>query len=138
VLAGPVVHPPPPTPGVVVAGVVDEAVKWGLLRGASALVSPSAYESFSFVVLEAWSVATPVLVHAGCAATREHAEASGAGLWYDGYASFEVIVERLLADRALGAASAARGRDYVEARYRWPSVLTRYGSLVDEVLAGRR
>ena len=54
VLVGPVVDRPPAHPDIVVAGRVDEADKWGLLRGARALVSPSPYESFSLVLLEAW------------------------------------------------------------------------------------
>ena len=73
VFAGPVVHAPPAHPDVVLAGVVDESVKWGLLRGASALVSPSAFESFSIVLMEAWSVGTPALVNARCPVTLDHA-----------------------------------------------------------------
>src|SRR5207253_8957229 len=73
VFAGPVVHPPPEHPDIVVLGPVDESTKWGLLRGALALVSPSAFESFSIVVLEAWSVGTPVLVNARCPVTVDHA-----------------------------------------------------------------
>jgi len=54
VFAGPVANQPPPHPDVVTVGAVDEAVKWGLLRDAFALVSPSAFESFSIVLMEAW------------------------------------------------------------------------------------
>ena len=53
----------PPHPDIVIVGRVEEDVKWGLLRAARALVSPSAYESFSIVLLEAWSVDTPALVN---------------------------------------------------------------------------
>ena len=42
-------------------GPVDEATKWSLLRHAEALVSPSPYESFSLVLMEAWQAGTPVL-----------------------------------------------------------------------------
>jgi glycosyltransferase involved in cell wall biosynthesis len=136
VFAGPVVHPPAPHPDVVVAGRVDEATKWGLLRGAVALLSPSAYESFSFVVLEAWSAGVPAIVHAACAATREHADASGAGLVFDGYLAFEVILDRLLADRDLASVLALRGRRYVDDNFRWPDVIGRYRRLVEVVAAG--
>ena len=136
VFAGPVVHPPAPHPDVVVAGRVDEATKWGLLRGAVALLSPSAYESFSFVVLEAWSAGVPAIVHAACAATREHAEASGAGLVFDGYLAFEVILDRLLSDRDLAVTLAARGRTYVDNNFRWPDVIDRYRRLVEAVAEG--
>ena len=43
------------------------------------MVNPSAYESFSLVLLEAWTLGIPVLVNASCAATMEHCRASGGG-----------------------------------------------------------
>ena len=39
---------------VVVAGRQPEEVKWGALQGCAFVISPSAWESFSLVVLEAW------------------------------------------------------------------------------------
>ncbi|MCZ7531676.1 MAG: glycosyltransferase [Acidimicrobiia bacterium] len=118
---------------MVVAGPVDEATKWGLLRGALALVSPSAYESLSLVVLEAWSVGTPVLVNGACATTRRHCATSGGGLWFEGFGAFDRAVERLVADGDLRAAMGSAGSAYVEARYRWPVVLDRYTSFLVRV-----
>ena len=60
-----------------------------------ALVSPSANESFSLVLLEAWVAGVPAVVNGRCAVTREHCERSGGGLWFDGYAQFEAVVDRL-------------------------------------------
>lgn len=133
VLAGPVVDGPAPHPDVLVAGAVDEATKWGLLRYATALVSPSAYESLSLVVLEAWSVGTPVLVNGACATTRRHCVTSGGGLWFDGFGTFEVVLERLVGDDGLRSELGAAGAAYVEARYRWPVVLDRYTSFLDRL-----
>jgi len=133
VFAGPVVDGPPAHPDVIVAGSVDEATKWGLLRGARALVSPSAYESLSLVVLEAWSVGTPVLVNGACATTRRHCTASGGGLWFEGFGAFEVAAGRLVANDALCRDLGAAGRTYVEARYCWPAVLTRYTAFLERV-----
>jgi glycosyltransferase involved in cell wall biosynthesis len=130
VVAGPVAHRPPPHPDVVLAGPVDEAVKWGLLRGATALVSPSAHESFSLVVLEAWLAGAPVVVNGACGPTVEHCQLSGGGAWFDGYASFEVVLDRLLADPGLRRALAERGRRYVEDRFRWPVLIRRYADLL--------
>lgn len=133
VLAGPVVDAPAPHPDVLVAGSVDEATKWGLLRGAVALVSPSAYESLSLVVLEAWCAGTPVLVNGACATTRRHCVVSGGGLWFDGFGSFEIALARLTRDAALREALAAAGSEYVEAHYRWPVVLDRYTAFLRRV-----
>ena len=61
-------------------------------------VSPSALESFSLVVLEAWVDRVPVVVNATCDPTREHCERSGGGLWFASYREFEGVLDRLLAD----------------------------------------
>jgi glycosyltransferase involved in cell wall biosynthesis len=129
--AGPVVHPPPAHPDVIVAGIVDEPVKWGLLRGAVSLVNPSAKESFSLVLLEAWVSGVPVVVNGRCAVTREHCERSGGGLWFDSYAQFEAVVDRLVGDDELRASLAARGAAYVDRSYRWPTIAGRYEAFLE-------
>jgi glycosyltransferase involved in cell wall biosynthesis len=136
VFAGSVSDAPPPLADVLVAGPVDEATKWGLLRGATALVSPSAYESLSLVVLEAWAAGTPVLVNGVCAPTRGHCARSGGGLWYDGSASFEVALDRLVHDASLRGAMARQGQAYVERSYRWDVVLRRYTRFLESVHRG--
>lgn len=126
VMAGPVVDRPPPHPDIVVAGPVDETVKWGALRGAAALVSPSPFEAFSIVVVEAWTAGTAVLVNASCLATSEHVARCGGGLAFAGYGQFEVAVERLVNEPALGAALARRGMAHVSRHYTWPVLVDRY------------
>jgi glycosyltransferase involved in cell wall biosynthesis len=133
VFAGPVVHGPPECPDIVVAGRVDEPLKWGLLRGAFALASPSAFESFSIVLMEAWSVGTPALVNARCPVTLDHARRSGGGLAFGCYAELEVALDRLLASPALGDALGAAGRAYVDHHYRWPDVVDRYATFLTRV-----
>jgi glycosyltransferase involved in cell wall biosynthesis len=136
VLAGPVAQPVDPHPDVVVTGFVDDDVKWGLLRGAELLVQPSSNESFSFVVLESWLAGRPVIVHAGCPATREHAAASGGGVWMDGTASLFSALDRLLSDERLRAVLAQRGRAYVLERYTWDAVVSRYASFLGSLRLG--
>jgi glycosyltransferase involved in cell wall biosynthesis len=133
VYAGQVVHPLPEHPDVHVVGMVDEPVKWGLLRGADALVSPSANESFSLVLLEAWMAGIPAVVNGRSAVTREHCERSGAGLWFDGYAQFETVVDRL-GDPDLRHQLAARGAAYVERFYQWPALANRYEAFLQRVV----
>ena len=133
VFAGPVVHQPVPHSDIVLAGAVDEPVKWGLLRGALALVSPSAFESFSIVLMEAWTVGTPALVNRRCAVTRDHAERSGGALTFGSYAELEVALDRLTTSPAVGKALGAAGRTYVDAHYRWPDVVARYTTLLSKL-----
>ncbi|MGH9069174.1 MAG: glycosyltransferase family 4 protein [Acidimicrobiales bacterium] len=135
---GQVVDRPPAHPDIVVAGPVEEAFKWGVLEGATALVSPSALESFSLVVTEAWSAGVPVMVNAACEATMEHCRRSGGGLWWGGYAELEAGLDLLLGDEAVRLGLAERGRAYVEANFAWPVVLDRYEAFLGGVLARSR
>lgn len=135
VLAGPVVHQPTAHRSVRVLGAVDEATKWGLLRNAVALVNPSAYEAFSIVVGEAWTAGIPVVVNARCGPTVEHCRISGGGMWFGDYAGYEVIIDRLRTDAELRRCLAARGRAYVDARFRWPVVVDRYSAFLRQVAA---
>ncbi len=130
-LVGPVAVRPIDRPEIIVTGAVDEAVKWDILKNAEALVSPSPYESFSIVLMEAWSQGVPALVNASCAATRESCEQSGGGLWFDGYARFEAAVDRLVGDARLRRELGERGRLYVEENFRWPTVVERYARFLE-------
>jgi len=136
VFAGPVVHPPDPHPDVLVTGVLSEQDKWSALAGCEALVSPSANESFSIVLLEAWVSGRPALVNARCGPTSEHARRSGGGLAFDGYAAFETALVRVLGDPGLARAMGDAGRSYVEGSFTWPVVTTRYHRWL-QGLAGR-
>ncbi|HEY1828076.1 MAG TPA: glycosyltransferase family 4 protein, partial [Acidimicrobiales bacterium] len=109
VLVGQVVDPPDPADDIVVTGIIDDASKWGLLRGARALVAPSPFEAFSLTVVEGMTAGAPVIVNARCGATREHCERSGAGMWFEGYGEFEAVVDRLTGDAELHATMARNG-----------------------------
>lgn len=137
VLAGPVVDRPPDEVDLLVPGAVPESTKWGLLRGAQALVHPSLMESFSLVLLEAMSVGTMVVVNAGCHATMEHVRRSAAGLSYRGYAELEGVLDRITADGPLREQLGRRGLDYVSQHFAWPVVLERYGGFIEAVV-GRK
>jgi glycosyltransferase involved in cell wall biosynthesis len=130
---GPVTARIPLHPDIVVTGVVGEEDKGDIVRDAVVSVSPSALESFSLVVLEAWQAATPVVVNATCDPTREHCERSGGGLWFASYAEFEAVLERLLADAPLRRHLGARGAAYVASHYDWPVVIERYARFLTGV-----
>lgn len=133
VLVGQVVDAPERDPDIVVTDMVDDAVKWGLLRGARVLVAPSPHEAFSITVVEALSAGAPVIVNAACAATREHCERSGAGMWFEDFAEFEAIVDRMTGDVDLYERMRSNGLRYVARRYRWPVILDRYRGFLARV-----
>ena len=124
-------------PDVVVAGRQPEAVKWGALGAAEVFITPSAFESFSLVVLESWLAGTAVLVNGLCAATMEHCRRGGGGLWFTSYATFEAALDRLLEDGDLRADLGRRGEAYARATFAWEPLLDRYEALCERVLARR-
>jgi len=134
VLAGPVTAVPPAHPDIVVTGPVSEPEKWALLRGATAFVQPSPHEAFSIVLMEAWSEGRAVVVNGRCEATKEHCRRSGGGLWFESYAEFEAVVDRLVGDEALRHSLGRRGRAFVEANFRWPTIIDRYGRFATSLL----
>jgi glycosyltransferase involved in cell wall biosynthesis len=124
-------------PAVRALGFRPEAEKHDAIAGATALVMPSPHESFSFVILEAWSQGTPVLATARSAVLRGHVERSGAGLLYDrAPGDFGTVAGSLLGDEPLRKTLGERGRAYVETRYRWPGITRQYLDFVAQVFGG--
>jgi glycosyltransferase involved in cell wall biosynthesis len=120
---------------VVVAGRQPEDVKWGALQACEFAVTPSAWESFSLVVLEAWLAGAPVVVNRRCAATLEHCRRSRGGLSFLDYADFETVADRLLNDTALRERLVANGRAYTHRVFNWSAIVDRYETLADRILA---
>jgi glycosyltransferase involved in cell wall biosynthesis len=122
-------------PGIVVAGPQPEDVKWGAFDACTAVVSPSAWESFSLVLIEGWLARKPVLVNGRCEPTVEHCRRSSGGLWWGDYGDFEVAIDRLLAEPELRSTLAANGQEYASRLFSWPAITTRYVTLAERILA---
>jgi glycosyltransferase involved in cell wall biosynthesis len=133
-LVGPVSAELDPHPDIVTTGAVSEPDKWDIVRDALIAVSPSALESFSLVVVEAWVDRVPVVVNGACGPTREHCEQSGGGLWFTSYPEFEAVLDRLLADTELRALLGARGKAYVDTHFKWPVLIGRYAQFLRSVV----
>jgi glycosyltransferase involved in cell wall biosynthesis len=118
--------PPRLARDVVDVGYVPLQDKADAFAAALALCQPSLLESFSLVVMEAWLAGLPVLVHGGCAVTREHCRAANGGLYFDDYFEFAEALDLLLADPGLRRGLADGGRAYVQARFGWPAVTDAY------------
>ena len=79
-------------------------------RNARAVVVPSLFpETFGYVVLEAFSVGTPVVVHEGGGALYETGFLSGGGLAYRTDSELLTAMRRMVHDRELHDELAARG-----------------------------
>ncbi len=130
VLAGPVVLPVPPRPGLYLLGRVDDDLLDALLVHARALVMPSLLESLSLVVLEAWNRETPVLVNARCDVLLGQVRRADGGLYYRTGDDFAGAARRLADDPGTARAFGRQGLAYVEREYRWPLVLERIESIL--------
>lgn len=110
---------------------LDEREKQRLLRYALYLCQPSINESFSIVLMEAWMVGTPVVVHGECPVTRHHVVESGGGLYLSSPTDLAGVTRFFMEDSERQAEFAARGRQYVDREFSWDAVLDRF----DRVLA---
>lgn len=123
VLAGDQIVDLPSDPSIIVTGFLDEPVKQGLIRGALALVQPSYFESFSIVLCEAWVHSRPALVQGQSPVLKGQAERSAGAIHYEGFAEFEQAVMILEENKGLVEQLGSKGRQYVEDKYRWSTVL---------------
>lgn len=57
---------------------------------------PSKNESFSFVIMESWLCRRPVLVHEGCAVTKNFVSCCNGGLYFGNYYDFQETVKYIL------------------------------------------
>lgn len=128
VLLGNVFMELPARDDVVALGRVSEGEKWAALAAADALVLPSHLESLGIVLLEAWQVATPVLVPAWNAVTAGQTGRSGGGATYAGRDAFGAALASLLED---GRARGEAGRAWVERECAWPAFDARLDRLLE-------
>ncbi|MEZ5230014.1 MAG: glycosyltransferase, partial [Acidimicrobiales bacterium] len=106
-------------------GLLSEDGRNAAMAGARAYVQPSALESFSLTVLEAWLAGTPVIANAASDVVSWHVERSGAGVRYRSLDELLGFLEVLGSDAQLAGDLARTGRAYVLAHYRWEDVLDR-------------
>lgn len=135
VVVGEPVQAPPDHPDVVVTGFVDEATKRGAVQGATLLVQPSYFESFSMVLAEGWLQRRPAVVQGHCDTLAGHAHRSGGAIAYHGYAEFEAAVELVTGDEGLARSLGEAGRRYICANYTWDVVLQRYEELLERIMS---
>jgi glycosyltransferase involved in cell wall biosynthesis len=109
---------------------VSERDKQRLIQHSLCVCQPSVNESFSIVLMEAWLLSVPVLVHAGCDVTRHHAIQSGGGLYFGSQSDFDGVVHELVRNAGLAAQLGVAGRQYVKEQYSWERVLSRFDSVL--------
>ncbi len=106
-------------------GLVSDRDRDDAFAAAAAYLQPSAMESFSRTVMEAWLAGTPVIANAASAVVSWHCDRSGAGLTYDDDLDLEQCLRFVAEAPAEAAALAVPGRQYVLDHYTWPATLDR-------------
>ncbi len=131
VFAGPVTTQPIKFPDILTLGPVSDDEKWSLLRECTALVNPSAFESFSLVLFEAWSFSHPVIVNAQCEVTADHVNDSNGGFVFSDFAHFEAQINMIVSKPAVRIALGENGKKYLENDYRWEVIVRKMGEFLD-------
>jgi glycosyltransferase involved in cell wall biosynthesis len=109
-----------------------------LFQGARAVVVPSLFpETFGYVVLEAFAVRTPVVVHQGGGALHETGVLSGGGLGYQTDAEMLLAMRRIVHDEDLREELADRGYTIRTTAWSEAAHLDRYSSIIEGARAGR-
>jgi len=97
-------------PNVHFEGLLGGPALARLFRGARAVVVPSLFpETFGYVVLEAFAVGTPVVVHEAGGALLETGVLSGGGIGYRSDGELLLALRRVVHDEELRGDLAARG-----------------------------
>lgn len=124
-------------PHVHFLGRLDHARLQSFYRQAIAAVVPSlCFETFGFVVIEAFATKTPVIVH-DIGALPEVVTSGGGGLIYRTGAELRAAVERLQAEPGLRRELGEQGyRSYVE-RYTEAPHLRQYYALIEQIEGAR-
>ena len=109
-----------------------------LFHGARAVVVPSLFpETFGYVVLEAFAVRTPVVVHQGGGALAETGVQSGGGLGYQTDAELLLALRRIVHDDDLRDELAHRGYAMRTGEWSEAAHLDRYFGLIQGIRAAK-
>jgi glycosyltransferase involved in cell wall biosynthesis len=123
----------PDRPDIRMLGFVSEEDKFNAMSAAAVFLMPSQMESLSIVILEAWSVETPVLVNGNCAVLRGQCTRSNGGLYYTDYDEFEACLDLLLTQDELAIALGTNGKQYIQQHYQWDIIDRKLMKVVEMV-----
>lgn len=113
-------------------GFVPDDDRNDLFAAAEAYLQPSAYESFSRTIMEAWLAGTLVIGSAASPVVAWHCERSGAGLTYRDDFELEQCLLFLAGAPEAGARLAAGGRSYVLEHYAFDAVMDRVEDCLEQ------
>ena len=119
---------------VVDLGYLPAAEVPSAFAAAEAYLQPSANESFSRTIMEAWLAGTLVIANGASEVVSWHLERSGAGLAYSDELELGECLRFVAEAPKVAAHLAGRGRDYVLSHYTWPKVLDAMERSLEELM----
>jgi glycosyltransferase involved in cell wall biosynthesis len=126
-------------PNVKFEGLLGGTAVARLFHGARAVVVPSLFpETFGYVILEAFAVRTPVVVHRSAGALDENGVGSGGGLGYETDAELLLALRRIVHDTELRDELAHRGYSMRTGEWSEAAHLDRYFDLIQRIRASRQ
>lgn len=125
-------------PNVRFEGLLGGPALARLFHGARAVVVPSLFpETFGYVVLEAFAVRTPVVVHLGGGALRETGVLSHGGLGYQTDGEMLLALRRIVHDHDLREELAHRGYSLRTTDWSEAAHIDRYFELIQGIRTAR-
>ncbi|MCM1082011.1 MAG: glycosyltransferase [Clostridium sp.] len=122
----------PKHPAIHYLGFVSEEDKFDGISGAKLLWLPSQFESLSIAVLEAMSLAVPILVNGKCEVLKGHCEKSNGGLYYTDYEKCSDALDKLL-EKNCQKKMGSNAREYIERNYLWDNIIKKIEGLIEEI-----
>jgi glycosyltransferase involved in cell wall biosynthesis len=122
---------------IIYLGFVDEQTKYNLIRQCLFLFQPSQFESLSHVVLEAFAMERPVLVHKNCEVMRDHIETSNGGFYYSSYEEFKNAINELVNNKAKNMAMGKTGKAYVDENYTEEQIMAKFYNVIENRIGNK-
>ena len=137
VLIGNLYREIPVSAHIMFLGFVDEDIKFNMIKQSLFLFQPSRFESLSIVVLEAFAMKKPVLVHKGCEVMKDHIDVSKGGFYYNDYEEFKDAFDQLTDDILLTKAMGISGKAYVDKNYSCENIIAKFQHVIDDRIGKR-
>lgn len=119
-------------------GFVDEQIKFNLIKQSLFLFQPSRFESLSIVVLEAFTMGRPVLVHKDCEVMKDHVDMSDGGFYYNDYAGFKDAFDQLVNNTSLNVAMGRSGKEYADRNYSSENIIARFQNVIENIIPDKK
>ncbi|WP_246048770.1 glycosyltransferase family 4 protein [Leptospira sarikeiensis] len=124
-------------PHVSSLGFVSEEEKNELLKSSDILINPSPMESFSIIIMEAWTRGKAILVNGRSDVLKGHCIRSNGGLFYSDLDSFCAVAEYLVNHSKEREEMGSNGKRYVQANFNPDIVEKKIAHIVERCIRRR-